>query len=118
VLNLDDDGDGALTWGEVRRHQAAIERYAYRQLRFGDATGAACSVKPTSQLIDAHADGAYAALFFDVICAHPSKTLAMTYTLFFPVDPSHRGILVARSGKDTSSAVLSPQHATVMLTLK
>jgi hypothetical protein len=28
VLKLDDDGDGRLRWGEVKHHQAAIERYA------------------------------------------------------------------------------------------
>jgi hypothetical protein len=118
VLRLDDDGDGELTWGEVKRHQAAIDRYAYQQLRFNDATGAACPVKPIRQLIDAHADGAYAALFFDVLCAHPSKTLAMNYTLFFPVDPSHRGIFVMHSGENTSTAVLSPQNTRVVLALK
>jgi len=116
VLKLDDDGNGELTWGEVQRHQAAIDRYAYEQLRFDDATGA-CWVKPTRQLIDAHADGAYAALFFDVLCPHASKTLALRYTLFFAVDPSHRGIFVMHSGDDTSTAVLSPQNARVVLAL-
>jgi len=118
VLKLDDDGDGELTWGEVRAHQAAIDRYAYEQLRFNDAAGAGCSVKPIRQLIDAHADGAYAALFFDVLCARPSKTFAMSYTLFFPIDPSHRGIFVMHSGEGTSTAVLSPQNARVVLALK
>jgi len=118
VLKLDDDGDGKLTWREVKRHQAAIDRYAYEQLRFNDTTGAACSVKPLRQLIDAHADGAYAALFFDVLCAHPSRTLAMTYTLFFPIDPSHRGIFVMHSGEGTSTAVLSPQNVKIVLALK
>ena len=117
VLKLDDDGNGELTWGEVKRHRPAIDHYAYGQLRFDDATGAACSVRPTHQLIDAHADGAYAALFFDVLCAHPSKTLAMSYSLFFAVDPSHRGIFVMHSGEQTSTAVLSPQNARVVLAL-
>jgi hypothetical protein len=118
VLKLDDDGDGELTWGEVKRHQPAIAQYAYEQLRFNDATGAACAVKPVRQLIDAHADGAYAALFFDVLCATSSRTLAMDYTLFFAIDPTHRGIFVMHSGEDTSTAVLSPQNAKVVLALK
>lgn len=118
VLRLDDDGNGELTWGEVKRHQPAIDHYAYEQLRFDDAAGAACSVNPTRQLIDAHADGAYAALFFDVHCAHPSKTLTMSYTLFFSVDPSHRGIFVMHSGEQTSTAVLSPQAERVVLALE
>lgn len=118
VLRLDDDGDGELAWGEVKRHQASIDRYAYETLRFKDETGASCAVQPTRQLIDAHADGAYAALFFDVHCAHRSQTLAMSYTLFFPIDPSHRGIFVMHSAKGTSTAVLSPQNANVVLTLE
>jgi hypothetical protein len=118
VLTLDDDGDGELTWGEVRRHQASIERYSFDQLRFEDETGVSCAVQLTRQLIDAHADGAYAALFFDVHCAHRSKTLAMRYTLFFPIDPSHRGIFVLHSAAGTSTAVLSPQNANLALALK
>jgi hypothetical protein len=118
VLALDDDGDGVLTWREVKRHQASIERYAYEQLSFKDESGASCEVRPTGQLIDAHADGAYAALFFDVHCAHRSKTLALRYTLFFPIDPSHRGIFVMHSVEGTSSAVLSPQNANVVFAVK
>jgi hypothetical protein len=118
VLSLDDDGDGELTWDEVKRHQASIERYAYQQLRFKDESGASCALQPTGQLIDAHADGAYAALFFDVHCAHRSKTLAMSYALFFPIDPSHRGIFVMHSAEGTSTAVLSPQHANVVLAIE
>jgi hypothetical protein len=118
VLKLDDDGDGELTWGEVKRHQATIADYAYEQLRFSEPQGAACAIEPRRQLIDAHADGAYAALFFDVRCAHPSKLLEMSYALFFSVDPSHRGVFVMHAGEDTSTAVLSPQNARVTLALK
>jgi hypothetical protein len=118
VLALDDDGDGELTWGEVKRHQASIEHYAYEQLGFKDDSGAACAVQPARQLIDAHADGVYAALFFDVHCAHRPKTLAVSYSLFFPIDPSHRGIFVMHSVEGTSTAVLSPQNAYIVLPLK
>jgi hypothetical protein len=118
VLKLDDDGDGELTWGEVRRHEASIDRYAYARLRIDEQSGVACAIKPTRQAIDAHADGAYAALFFDVVCPHGVKSLAMSYDLFFAVDPSHRGIFVMHAGNDTSTAVLSPQNQRVVLALK
>ena len=117
VLKLDDDGDGQVTWGELKRHQAAIERYAFSRLRFTDEAGTSCSLRPARQLIDAHADGAYAALFFNVVCAHAAKSLTMNYGLFFAIDPSHRGIFVMRSGANTSTAVLSPQNGKVVLKL-
>lgn len=113
VLKLDGDGDGEVTWGEVKRHQAAIEQYAYAHLHFSDGSAKPCSIKPTRQMIDGHADGTYAALFFDVVCARRHKAITMGYQLFFAVDPSHRGIVVIHSRDEVSTAVLSPQHPTV-----
>lgn len=115
VLTLDGDGDGEVTWGEVKRHQAAIEQYAFAHLRFRDGSGKSCPIKPTRQMIDGHADGTYAALFFEVVCAHRPKAITIGYQLFFAVDPSHRGIVVIHSGDEMSTAVLSPQHATIVL---
>jgi len=117
VLKLDDDGDGRLTWGEVRHHQAAIERYAYSHLHLKGIPGGACEIKPTRQMIDDHADGAYAALFFDVVCSGAPTKIGLNYTLFFAVDPSHRGIFVMNDGVRTATAVLSPQNADIELTL-
>jgi hypothetical protein len=117
VLKLDDDGDGRLTWGEVQRHAAAIERYAFAHLRFKEEAGHACKVVPTRRMIDAHADGAYDALFFEVRCARRPATLTLDYSIFFAIDPSHRGILVMHNGDEASTAVLSPQHAEIPVTL-
>jgi hypothetical protein len=117
VLKLDEDGDGRLSWGEVRRHQAAIERYAYASLGFSGNTGAACNIKPTRQMIDDQADGAYAALFFDVVCGHAPLKLRLKYNLFFAIDPSHRGIFVMHDHANVATAVLSPQNDVIDLTL-
>ena len=116
VLGLDDDGNGEITWGEVRRHQAAIAHYALAHLTLlGD--GRVCPLTLTKQLIDNHADGAYAALFFRARCGGAKTTLTVDYRLFFDIDPSHRAILVAHQGEDTATAVLSPQNAKVKLKL-
>jgi hypothetical protein len=117
VLKLDDDGDGHLTWGEVRHHQAAIARYAYANLRLAGTAGDACRITPQQQMIDEHADGAYATLFFTAICAPQTAKLALGYSIFFAIDPSHRGIFVMQDGANTATAVLSPEHATIDLTL-
>jgi hypothetical protein len=116
VLNLDQNGDGQVTWGEVRRRQAAIEKYAYSYLHFETGSAGSCTLKPTRQMIDNHADGAYAALFFDVACEHFEKDIAIDYRLFFAKDPSHRAILVVHSAGNASTALLSPQNAQVNLT--
>ena len=116
VLKLDDDGDGRIIWGELRRHQPAVADYAYANILFtGD--GAACRIEPTRQAVDYHADGAYAALFFDIICSGATKHLALDYGLFFKVDPSHRCIFVLRSGDKVATAVLAPANANIDLDL-
>jgi len=117
VLKLDDDGDGRLRWGEVRHHQAAIERYAYAYLSFSGDSGKACVIKPVRQMIDDHADGAYAALFFDVVCKKAPPKLRLHYDLFFAIDPSHRGIFVMHDHANVATAVLSPQNDVIDLTL-
>jgi hypothetical protein len=116
VLALDDNGDGHIVWGELRRHQAQISEYAYRYIH-ASAAGKDCKIEPLRQMVDYHADGAYAALFFDVECDGAPKGLTLDYQLFFVIDPSHRGILVMHSGNDLATSVLSPQNAKIELDL-
>jgi len=115
VLKLDGSGDGQLTWGEIRRQQAAIEKYAYSHLLFEAGSAGSCGLKTIRQMIDNHADGAYAALFFDVECRQWKKNVTVDYRLFFSIDPSHRAILVMHSAANVATALLSPQNAKVGL---
>jgi hypothetical protein len=114
VLKLDDNGDGNIVWGELRRHQQAIAEYAYSHLLFsGD--GRTCRVTPTRQMVDDHADGAYSSLMFEIICAGTPKRLNLDYRLFFAIDPSHRAILVLRSGESIATSVLSSAQPAIDL---
>ncbi|HXR55334.1 MAG TPA: hypothetical protein VN858_00960 [Casimicrobiaceae bacterium] len=114
VLSLDASGDGDITWAELRTRQRDIADYAYRYLRIADA-GVPCTIRPTRMMVDDHADGAYAALFFDVTCPGRPQKIGVDYRLFFAIDPSHRGVFVFRSGAGTATALLSPETATIEL---
>lgn len=114
VLKLDDNGDGNIVWGELRRHQDAIAQYAYAHIRVhGD--GKPCQIAPIRQMVDYHADGAYAALLFDVVCPGAPNRLTLAYQLFFTIDPSHRAILVLHDGDNIATSVLSPEKAEIDL---
>ena len=117
VLGLDDDGDGTITWRELRRHQPAIARHAYGFLQ-AQADGKACTVRPKGQKVANHADGAYAALSFDIVCTGAPARLTLDYRMFFAIDPSHRCILVFQSGGETATALLSPQNSKVDFRLR
>lgn len=116
VLGLDDDGDGNIVWRELRAHQAGISRYVYDYLH-ATGEGRPCRVKPTGQKVDDHADGAYAVLLFDIECDRSLRRLTLDYQLFFAIDPSHRGILVMRSGDNVATAVLSPENSRIEVPL-
>ena len=90
AIGLDTDGDGAITWGELRQRASAIDAYALSRLRLsGD--GAQCAFGPVSQLADMLSDGAYVVLRFRAACPSVPQTVAVHYSLFFDLDPLHRG---------------------------
>src|SRR6266480_646955 len=71
---LDANGDGEITWGEVRAKHAEIARYALDRLLVTSG-GDACPLVVTSHAIDAHTDGAYAVLKLAGRCAQPAPAL-------------------------------------------
>ena len=112
ALALDADGNGELTWGEVRARHADIAAYAREHLR-ASADDKPCTIDVGVQQIDEHTDGMYSVLPLTLQCEAASPTrLALTYTLFADLDPQHRGLLNLVARGASRSAVLGPQQAT------
>jgi len=110
AIGLDADGDGAITWGELRARQAEVAAYALARLAL-HADGSACRPDMRALLVDEHSDGAYAVLRFDARCdTAPQRTLAIGYSLFADLDPTHRGLVRVQHGTLTASGVLGPDQ--------
>jgi hypothetical protein len=107
AIGLDGDGDGAITWGEMRARHDAIAAYALARLTVS-ADGAACRFGPVTHRVDAHSDGAYAVLLFNTTCPAAPRDLVVGYRLLFEHDPQHRGLLAVTLPGGTRTAVLSP----------
>lgn len=115
TLGIDSNHDGRITWGEVRAHRGAIERYVLPALIIrGD--GLVCPITPTGQLIDVHSDGAYDVIPFVAHCDKeiPDR-LTLTYQLFRDADPYHRGIITVYAHGEIAGAVLGPEDPTTTL---
>ena len=112
ALTLDADGNGEITWGEVRARHADIAAYAAQHLRVA-ADSAPCTIEVGAQQIDEHTDGPYSVLPLTLRCeAMPSSQptqMAIAYTLFADLDPQHRGLLNLAARGTTRTAVLGPQ---------
>jgi hypothetical protein len=110
AIGLDTDGDAQITWGEVRSRQAEIDAYAMARLQLGSA-GKNCPAQVSEHLIDDHTDGAYAVLRFHAQCPAAIDTLEARYSLFFDIDPQHKGLLRLEYAGASSTGIFSPETA-------
>ncbi len=116
AIGLDENDDGLLTWGELRRRKDAINAYALNRLRI-DADGKGCHVQDRDLLVDGHTDGNYAVIRFDAICSNALQALTLVYDLFFDLDPQYRGLLRLQRGEHTDTVIFSPEARRFELTL-
>ena len=120
VLELDRDGNGQLTWGEVRTRADDITKYATGHLELS-ADGKACEWQTAGPMqLDHHSDGTYAVLSLQARCGNLVNGLAMKYSLLFDVDPTHRGLVqwIAPGGLASQPLVFSKDSDRQALELK
>ena len=124
VLEIDRDGNGELTWGEVRQRSADITRLATSRLQLTAADKACSWATARPMMIDKHSDGAYAVLSLTAQCGNLSNLqvgeLKAKYALLFDVDPSHRGLVqwVAPGQSNAQALVFGADSAEQSLALQ
>jgi hypothetical protein len=104
AITLDTNGDGDISWGEVRGKHRSIADYALSRLTV-ESNGASCSITAGEQLIEQHSDGAYTVLLFTGDCLRPGASLTVDYRLLFDIDPQHRGLLQYVAAGAASSVI-------------
>ncbi len=111
AIGLDADGNGEITWGELKVRHQAIAAYALARLKI-EADSQICSLSAGEQLVDEHSDGAYTVLPLQISCPNPSaRRISIEYRLFAELDPQHRGLLRLDSPDGSRSAIFSPDAA-------
>jgi hypothetical protein len=103
VLDLDADGDAAITRGEVRAAWPAIDAYLARHVRVDG-----CVLEPSARGLERRGDGTYAAVTLRGDCRLRAVP-AIVYTALAEADPTHRGIArIVVSGAEPVAQVLDP----------
>lgn len=110
ALGLDGDGNGEITWGELRTRRAAVEAWALSRLEL--ARGGRCALQPVGLQVDTHSDGGYAVLQLTGACPQAAGELEVRYRLLFDLDGLHRGLLRLSVDGTAHSAVLGPDSGT------
>lgn len=116
AIGLDADGNGEITWGEVKAKRHDISAYALARLAIA-AGQDPCPLMKSGDFIDNHSDGAYAVLYFTAACPHKPDSLSVTYRLFFDIDPQHKGLLRLEAEGETRTAIFGPETAQQMFGL-
>ena len=90
-LQLDEDGDGAVTWAEILAAQPSIEVLVLARTRLGSTGGACTPVATEIPAIAEHGDGPYLRFIATFSCAPGSLVLDNAGWLEF--DAGHRALL-------------------------
>ncbi len=110
VLDLDSDGDGRLTWGEVQDRQGGFEAAlkAGLKVRFG---GHSVVPETVELLVDPEREGGLAVLRWAAsVPGTDPADVEVHADLLMDVDALHRLLVkVSRDGGTVSTAVLSPE---------
>jgi len=110
AIGLDANGDGEITWGELRARQSDIAAYALARLSFsGD--GKNCPLRVSGHQVDHHSDGAYEVLRFAADCGAAPSAVEIGYSLFFDFDAQHKGLLNLEYQGRIQSLVFSPERS-------
>lgn len=112
LLDLDENHDGKLSWGELRRRQRDINQAALDAITLTSDAGR-CAPDSIAPALARHSDGVYAVLSFAAQCPSKADRVELSYRLFSELDPSHRAIV---NHNDTAT-VVAPDGKRVALRL-
>ncbi len=91
AIGFDDNADGTVTWAELKAREHLIAPYAFSNLTIR-AANAIATLRHKSLDYEAHENGAYVILRFDLEGVAQPEQLTIDYQLFFKHDPLHRGL--------------------------
>jgi HupE / UreJ protein len=110
AVGVDANGDGRVTWGELRASGRRLTQYVQEHLSVQSATKT-CELRFGSLQINPHVDGNYVWLPFAGNCPGTIDDLTITYRVLQGVDPSHRLLVKLSHGTIVQTAVLDSHPA-------
>jgi hypothetical protein len=111
AVGLDRDGNGKVTWGEMKSSQEALQIYVRGHLRLTTDAGP-CRLEFSPVEINDRVDGSYLWLPITAECGRAPDRLSVAYTLLDAEDPSHRGLLTLVANGTAQTAVLGGSAGT------
>lgn len=105
AVGLDHDGNGKVTWAELKSSQEALRTYVQGHLQLSGTDGR-CPLQFAPIEVNDRVDGNYLWMPITAECGSGLKRLFIDYTLLETEDPSHRGLLTLFANGSAQTAVL------------
>ncbi|UXI69482.1 HupE/UreJ family protein [Tahibacter amnicola] len=116
AVTLDTNGDGAVTWGELRNQSARLATLLASHVVISQ-DGASCAPVPPIGLSVLHRQGdTFAVVQQGMRCKEALTSADLRYSFLFERNLKHRAIVTLNAGEPTASVlVASPEQRTVAL---
>jgi hypothetical protein len=114
---LDADGDGNVTWGELRKRESELSSLVLHKISIGPAE-APCDLIPGAIAIDSRGGENYAIFPFTGSCEVLGSQVRVGYDLMFGSDAQHRGLVDVSNGDIGRSTVMTPETRVAVLDLE
>jgi hypothetical protein len=114
---LDADGDGNVTWGELRKRESELSSLVLHKISIGPAE-APCDLVPGAIAIDSRGGENYAIFPFTGRCEVLGSQVRVGYDLMFGSDAQHRGLVDVSNGDIGRSTVMTPETRVAVLDLE
>ncbi len=108
AVDLDENDDGAVTWGELQARERVVKAYAMTHLEM-EADGQKCEVQVESVGVSQVSGGHYASLTLGLSFSTVPDRIKVCYRAFGDLDPLHRSFVTMEHGSGTATAVFSPR---------
>jgi hypothetical protein len=110
-FDFDRNGDGAVTWSEVKAQKAVVTPWINLGVRF-QREGQLCALTDKNWATANYGEEVYLSVVSQLNCPNATTdgSLALRYSLIFDQDALHRGLLKASLDGTSHSAILSPDR--------
>lgn len=109
MYNLDADGDGKVTWGELRQREEEVAYIVVENLSMGPIEDS-CKLVPGPIAIDTRGGENYALIPFSGRCGVLGKQFTVAYDVLFGIDAQHRGLVEVKRGEVSRTGVMTPDR--------
>lgn len=108
-IGVDADGDGKITWNDIKQREAAIQEYIISGVSISQ-DGKKCSVVAGNTMVNNRQSSVFLHLPVSVVCKENIEQLTVQYQLFFSQDIRHHAIWSISTENGTVNRISSADN--------